>query len=44
VQLSDMEMVMLLQHVKENFSEVLIPAQSIIKHDSLGEGTSRVFE
>jgi len=44
VQLSDMEMVTFLQYVKEKFSDVLIPAKSIIKHDSLGEGTSRVCE
>jgi len=41
VQLSDkeQEIVMFLQHAKENFSDVLIPAQSIIKYNSLGEGT-----
>ena len=41
MQLSDKEkeIVMFLQHAKENFSDVLIPAQSLIKYNSLGEGT-----
>ena len=36
--LSDVEIATFLQYVKAKFSNVLIPAQSIKKYNSLGEG------